>query len=92
MQIILEFLNDFLSYINLNCELSYACLVLIVEQNFLQTNNEQVSEKIGRETLFALANGYVGLHMVQMTIYKSECVLNTFLIRLSLVPYPCIHS
>ena len=29
---------------------------------------------MGRETLFALANGYVSLHGVQMTMYKSEGV------------------
>lgn len=49
---------------------------LLLEQNFLQTNNKQSLRKLkmGRETLFALANGYVGLDVVQMTMYKSEGV------------------
>lgn len=38
----------------------------------------KVSEKMGRETLFALANGYVGLHVVQVTMYKSERVETVF--------------
>ena len=59
----------FLEHINLNCELLYACLVLKVEQNFLQTNNEPSLRKSGKRNTICPCK-WLGLQVVQMTMYK----------------------